>query len=187
MTESIRTQLPSLIREFGVDSILDVPCGDFSWMSQVDLQGITYIGVDIVRPLIEELKIRHSSKNFSFLCLDATKDMLPNQDLILTRDLLFHLSYKDILHFLQNILKTDFKYFLSTSYENEHEFRNSDIFSGGFRLIDLFSRPFNFPTDYKYCIEEPSERRLPERKLFLWNKAQVESACLNLQEYLKNS
>src|SRR5579885_1138281 len=38
-TERVREELPKIVREFGVRSMLDIPCGDFHWMRQVDLSG----------------------------------------------------------------------------------------------------------------------------------------------------
>ena len=45
-TENIRRELPILLSEFNIRSMLDLPCGDFYWMSQIDLQDIKYIGGD---------------------------------------------------------------------------------------------------------------------------------------------
>lgn len=102
----------------------------------------------------------------------------------MTRDCLFHLSYQDILSTLNSFIQSGSKYFLSTSYDNEGEFRNKDIFSGGFRLIDLFGSPFEFPSSFKFQIPEPGEGRLPARKLYLWDREQVQVAHSNLERYL---
>ncbi len=37
-TASLRVTLPDLLRELGVRSVLDAPCGDFNWMQGVDLR-----------------------------------------------------------------------------------------------------------------------------------------------------
>ena len=34
--------------------MLDIPCGDFYWMKEVDLKDIEYIGADIVDELIKK-------------------------------------------------------------------------------------------------------------------------------------
>ena len=53
------------------------------------------MGVDIVSELIEKNKIKYSrKKNFDFKFLDLTKNKIPSADLIICRDLLFHLSLK---------------------------------------------------------------------------------------------
>jgi hypothetical protein len=43
--------LPALWRDLGVASILDIPCGDFAWMQQVDLSGFRYIPAPYVAVL----------------------------------------------------------------------------------------------------------------------------------------
>ena len=47
-TQEIRRQLPILLNDFGIKVILDVPCGDFSWMRLMDSHIQKYIGGDIV-------------------------------------------------------------------------------------------------------------------------------------------
>src|SRR4051794_4328474 len=43
-TRAVRAELPGALRELGTRVLLDVPCGDFTWMAYVDLSGIEYIG-----------------------------------------------------------------------------------------------------------------------------------------------
>jgi hypothetical protein len=96
LTESIRELLPVILKKFSISSMLDVPCGDFNWMKLVDLQGISYIGGEIVKPLVSELDMKFSSDGIAFIQMDITKDDFPKSDLVLNRDCLFHLSYQDI-------------------------------------------------------------------------------------------
>jgi hypothetical protein len=39
-TERLRAELPALLRDLGVRSLLDIPCGDWVWMQHVDLSTI---------------------------------------------------------------------------------------------------------------------------------------------------
>jgi SAM-dependent methyltransferase len=96
------------IRQHGVKRVLDIGCGDFRVGNQlVTLHpDISYIGADIVKPLI-----RHNSEVFSglrnvkFLCLDASKDQFPDADLVLIRQVLQHLSNKNIAAILAKTRK----------------------------------------------------------------------------------
>ena len=45
---------PGLLRDYNITTVIDVPCGDFHWMSRVNLEGRKYIGGDIVKELIED-------------------------------------------------------------------------------------------------------------------------------------
>src|SRR4051812_23723440 len=51
-TARLVTELPGVLRDLRVTSLLDIPCGDFFWMKQVDLAGIQYTGADIVPELV---------------------------------------------------------------------------------------------------------------------------------------
>ena len=183
-TESIRSLLPELLKLFEIRSVLDAPCGDFNWMKTVDLKGIVYVGGDIVSPLISDLQRNYSLPSVSFIHLDITKDPFPKSDLVLNRDCLFHLSYSDILAVLENFLASRSRYFLSTSHDNKIDFVNSDIRSGDFRPIDLFADPFNFSRNALFEIPEPGDGAIPARKLYLWDREQVQVAHSNLEHYL---
>ena len=118
----------------------------------MDLNGISYLGGDIVEPLIAHFNRSFTSKFISFMQFDFTTESFPKSDLVLNRDCLFHLSYRDIQLTLSNFLKLDSKYLLSTSNENRGKFINADIRSSSFRLIDLFDSPFRFPTNFHFEI-----------------------------------
>ena len=184
MTESIRYSLPLLIKKFSISSIFDAPCGDFNWMRLVDLREVSYVGGDIVEPMVSKCNIQFSTERIIFVHIDITKDLFPKSDLVLNRDCLFHFSYQDIYLTLSNFLESGSKYFLSTSHDNDQEFHNSNIRSGGFRKIDLFSTPFNFPTNFHFQISEPGEATLPPRSLYLWDRTQVKVAHSNLENFL---
>src|SRR5262245_66529053 len=52
-TSVLRETLPILLKELNCQCFLDAPCGDFNWMRQVGLDGIQYVGIDIVADLID--------------------------------------------------------------------------------------------------------------------------------------
>ncbi len=183
-TESTRTLLPVLFRKFEIMTIFDAPCGDFNWMKTINLQGINYLGADIVEPLVKDLQEKYSKPSISFVKMDLTLDQFPKSDLVLNRDCLFHLSYIDILAVLGNFITSNSRFLLTTSHDNDSKFKNSDIRSGDFRLIDLFALPFNFPREFLFAIPEPGDGIIPPRKLYLWNRAQVQIAHSSLERYL---
>ena len=184
MTESIRNSLPVLIKQFEIRSVFDAPYGDFNWMKMLDFQNLTYIGGDIVDEMIFDLQRNFENKSISFITFDITKTPFPKSDLVLNRDCLFHLSYQDILATFHNFLVSKSSYFLSTSHDNAGIFQNSNIHSGDFLLIDLFAIPFNFPKETHFEIPEPGEGSLPARKLYLWDREQVQVAHSNLERFL---
>ena len=101
-TRFIRAALPRILLDLGVQSIVDVPCGDFNWMRLLDLP-LDYFGADIVPELIEKNQRNYSRPGRAFGLLDVTKEPLPKADLVFSRDLLVHLSETDIRSALKNI------------------------------------------------------------------------------------
>jgi len=172
-TENLRKELPAIIKNLSVKTFLDAPCGDFNWMPLVlkECPDLKYIGGDIVKPLIEQNK-QYEANNISFINLDITQDSLPSADLIMCRDCLFHLSFEDIKLFLQNFLRSDIKYLLTTSHKQGD---NHNIDSGRYRQLDLFKDPLNFPNNYLYQIEDYIYPH-PERFMYVWSKEQIQQA-----------
>ena len=174
-TENLRAKLPDLIKRFGIESLCDAPCGDFSWIRDVILDlDIVYKGVDVVPDLITSLQ-NFANERITFECGDIRTHDFNKFDLMLIRDCLFHLSYKDIDLVLKNLSQQNYKYLLTTSYLPDSTFINVDIETGGFRHIDLLSAPFNFPNNYTTSIADWLE---PEsiRYLYMWEKNQVPTA-----------
>jgi len=144
-TEPLRSWLVSAIPKYNVRTFVDAPCGDFNWMrlvlEQVDVE---YFGFDIVDEVIDENNQKYSSNKIHFGVADIREDELPGCDFLMVRDCLFHLSFDDIDRFFRNIFPLDYRYLLTTTHIVESSFRNTDIRTGDFRLINLFSLPFNF-------------------------------------------
>jgi len=79
-------------------TIVDLGCGDFRVGSALlaALPEIRYVGCDIVADLIAQNNLRHGSERISFRCLDMVTDPLPPGDIFLVRQVLQHLSNRDI-------------------------------------------------------------------------------------------
>lgn len=137
-TESVRRELPPLLARLGVRTLLDAPCGDFNWMSAVDLGGVRYVGVDIVPGLVEQNRARYGP---GFICADITRDPLPRADLVLCRECLIHLPYRSARAALDNFRRSGAEYLLTTNYPGAV---NRDILTGQWRPLDLRAPPFNF-------------------------------------------
>lgn len=173
LTNNLRKELPMLFEQFKIRSVFDGPCGDFNWMKLVvNETDVDYTGADIVLPLIERNQSRYGSESVRFIKLDLTKDSLPTADLMICRDCLFHLSYDDCLLLLTNFTKSNFKYLLTTTYYNNNNFKNVNIITGHFRMIDLHAEPFYFPRETLYKIDDWIAPEKP-RKMCLWTKQQV--------------
>jgi hypothetical protein len=182
-TKDLRSNLPVLFNKFSIKSIFDAPCGDFNWMKMVIQENpIEYIGGDIVKPLINENKNKYEGISVKFIHIDLTDKQFPKVDLMLCRDCLFHLSYNDIMLVLENFLKSEIKYLLTSSHNNtQNIFINRDISTGDFRKIDLFKPPFQFPNEPLFKIKDWVHPE-PERELYLWDKSQINEALNNFKK-----
>lgn len=137
-TQNLRNELPKLFSEFSIKSILDIPCGDFNWMKEVDLTGIEYTGSDILEIFVEENTAKYPMHQF--LHLDLTEDPLPKKDLIIVRDCFIHFSYENIFKSLQNIKLSGSKYLLVSSnmdFEINRDVPDSDV-----RQLNMLIEPF---------------------------------------------
>lgn len=143
VTNRMRQELGTLIKRFGITSIADAPCGDLNWMKHVDIGTCRYIGIDIVKELIES-NIRNFGPTREFRYLNLIENIIEKVDLIICRDMLAHLTYEQIATALRNFKNSGSKYILVTT--NVRTQRNVDIEgAGGWRTLNLELTPFNFP------------------------------------------
>lgn len=178
-TERLRSDLAVLARDLGVRSILDAPCGDFHWLSQVNFGSIAYHGVDIVPEIIESNRRRYAGENRIFSAGDLRKIKLPKADLILCRDCLVHLSNLDAGKVLQNLWESGAEWILMTTFPELES--NRDLPSGmGWRPLNLQRDPFNLPPPRLFL---PEVERVDEggcKALGLWRRDQITGTLVHL-------
>jgi hypothetical protein len=152
-TNAVRAQLPPLLEQLRVRSMLDAPCGDFNWMRHTELDLDRHIGGDIVPEMIARNQQAYGGHGREFRVLDITKDRIPTVDLILCRDCLIHLSLKYMADALANFRVSRSKWLLTTTYTTT--LTNEDIRTGDCRFINLQIAPFNLPAPLTLIVEEP--------------------------------
>jgi hypothetical protein len=171
-TETLRREIPLLLKDLGAKSLLDIPCGDFGWLSLTEL-GVSYVGADIVEALVEQNTRRYGSQNRRFERLDLTSDPLPAADAVLCRDCLVHLSYANIQRALDNVKRSGATYLLTTSFPQMQS--NRDIQDGDWRPLNFQRTPFHFPdpirTILENCVEAGGAYR--DKSLCLWRIADL--------------
>jgi hypothetical protein len=169
VTKFLRIGLEQLIASLEIKTILDIPCGDFNWMKAVNLDGVNYLGGDIVGSLIESNEGSNARANVSFKELDLLSDSLPAVDLIFCRDCLVHLSYNDIYKALLNIKRSKSKYLLATSFVNAKI--NKDILTGEWRKLNLELQPFKLGKPLKTIDENYTTKgeKYSDKMMCLWS------------------
>ena len=131
-----------LIKNYKINSILDMPCGDFLWIKNIIQNNkVDYLGVDIVDELIDNNKKLYQNENINFEISDIVDFKTSKKfDLVLIRDLFIHIKNIDITKILYNLKLMNIKYVALNSYMNE---KNIDVIIGQHRKINLLIEPFN--------------------------------------------
>ena len=140
ITREYRTYLEDFIRTHAIKSVVDAGCGDWTFSSAIDWNGASYLGVDIASDVVATVRAKHEKANIKFQVGDITGD-LPAADLLISKDVLQHLSNELVHNFIENNLrKGKYKWVILT---NDRGNKNSDVESGGYRAIDLAAPPFD--------------------------------------------
>lgn len=148
ITREYRAYLEDFIKTHHIKSVVDAGCGDWTFSSAIDWNGASYLGVDIASDVIAAVRAKHEKANITFQVGDITDD-LPAADLLISKDVLQHLSNELVHNFIENNLrKGKYRWVILT---NDRGNKNSDVESGGYRAIDLSAPPF----DVKGLVDLP--------------------------------
>jgi SAM-dependent methyltransferase len=140
ITREYRAYVEDFIKKHSVKSVVDAGCGDWSFSSAIDWGNASYLGVDIASDVIAAVRNRHETDKIKFQVGDIT-DELPAAELLISKDVLQHLSNELVHKFIRNNLRKDkYKWVILT---NDRGSENRDIGSGGYRAIDLAAPPFD--------------------------------------------
>lgn len=178
-TKNVILNLKKIIKKYKVKSIVDAPCGDFYWVKKVIQKlKIRYLGLDIVDEIIEQNTKQYTNKRTKFSNLDIIKNKIPDCDLIICRDFIFHLSNRDIMKFFKNLNRCKFKYILISNHSykkhSKIKFRNKNINTGDFRKINIFEKPFNFSKNYLFYINDYCDKK--EKYLIFFSQKDIKKA-----------
>lgn len=165
-TQEIIYQLPILLKKFQIQTMLDIPCGDFNWMSKINFGEMKYVGADLV-----EKVVCNNQQNFAdldFILLDLINDKIGKYDLIFCRDCFVHFSFEDIFSSLENIKNSGSTYLLTTTFPKQEI--NKPIKTGGWRPLNFNLSPFNFPEPIYLINEKCTEMNgeFADKSLGLW-------------------
>jgi predicted RNA methylase len=133
---------------------VDLGCGDFAIGRRLLPLASGYVGVDVVRPLIEHNQARFGSDTTSFVHLDIAVDELPAGDVCFVRQVFQHLSNDQIRSVLVKLER--YSWVVITEHyptDNPSIIRNKDKVHGGdVRVLDnsgvwLCDPPFSLPRE----------------------------------------
>lgn len=147
-TVALRAVLTKIVRERGVTTLVDAPCGACKW-TRVWLEELTragvrlkYVGVDISATAIDRARANLAGLEHDVeLRMGDIAAPLDACDLLLCRDALQHLSLQDATGALQNIFATPAKTVLLGGYLTGGPNRN--IVTGEYYSINYTRPPFS--------------------------------------------
>jgi hypothetical protein len=152
-TTGLVADLPEFWRRHGISSLLDAPCGDWTWMQHVDLTGVIYVGWDCDEELIrrnrERFERRGDGRMAWFFCRNIlTIHKLPIMDAVFCRDFLAHLPTEHIVDVLAKFQASRCTYLMASNYpgvSNEFEYHPENFAWLGYceRPHDLEAAPFH--------------------------------------------
>lgn len=144
--------IEKFIYENNIKNIIDIGCGDLTWISKTKFfndEKINYIGMDISEYIININKLKYSNKKFEVNNVIEKFDY--QCELIILRDVIFHLLNTDIITIFSNI-KNKFNYICITNCRTDV---NLDIFDKWhFSQKNIHIEPFNICNNYLHKIEE---------------------------------
>lgn len=129
------------------NSIVDLGCGDLTWISKTlffNDSSIKYTGIDVAESIIASHLKTYPEKIFLYKDITTYKDF-DDADIIILRDVIFNLKNEEILSIFNNI-KHKFKFLLITSCRNNINSDNFDKWRFAEKNIhvDPFNKSFHF-------------------------------------------
>ena len=139
ITREYRAYVEDFMKKHAVTSVVDAGCGDWSFSRAMDWGDASYLGVDVASDIVEADRKKYESDKVRFQVGDITEE-LPAADLLISKDVLQHLSNGLVQKFIENNLrKGKYKWAILT---NDRGRGNPDIQPGGYRAIDLAGPEF---------------------------------------------
>lgn len=158
-TQRLIDQLPAFLDRHRITSMLDIGCGDWTWMQLVDFGPMIYTGWDVDIQQIARNRRKFGGRNLCRFEAEniLTVDKVPRYDVILCRDVLAHLPTEYIEAVLAKFKASGSRYLLASTYpgaDNSFEYHPEHFAWLGYceRPVDLQERPFTLPEID--CIEE---------------------------------
>jgi hypothetical protein len=168
-TTELRISLLSLFGDLEVKSIVDIGCGDWNWMQYVDLTDISYLGVDIVQPLIVNLQKKYTKPNINFQKMNVLVDPAETADLWLARDFCSLYTPKEIQQFFQKFLESQSKFLAVTSVETRTPYQ--EVLVGSWRPLNLLAAPLELPEPMAEYND--GEQWFKKKQLLVFNRQQI--------------
>jgi SAM-dependent methyltransferase len=157
-----------VVRQNPIRSILDLGCGDWNWFRKVEIVDVAYLGWDADAEMIRANREAFGNERVDFAVKDIASEEYPSVDLIICRDVLFHMEM-DLAQRVIAKARQRCRYFVATSFpqvpRNTGPSRYTDFDDWGFYPINLNIAPFHLAA---FAIEQRAEgMRIEEYERFV--------------------
>lgn len=137
--------LNNYLKENKIKRVLDIGCGDWQFSQFVNWGDAEYVGIDVVKSVIEKNKANFEKGNVTFINSQVHDLQDLNFDLVLNKDCFPHLSFEEILKIMEKIKHIPHKLF---TIDTHSEDKNKDTIIGSYRKLRLDIEPFNLKGTY---------------------------------------
>lgn len=120
-----------LIQSNQIFSIVEIGCGDFNVTNTIlsflnaNNYNFSYLGYDVVKPLIKRNKSLYLSSNVKFICRDSCNGKIAGGDLLIVRQVLQHLDNKSIKKIIEKF--NDYKFIIISEHQPSDRYGDSII------------------------------------------------------------
>jgi SAM-dependent methyltransferase len=140
--------------------MIDIGCGDWQFSKFLNLDGVRYLGFDVVPSIVEHNARTYGSKSIRFAVMPQRLEEIPGADLVIMKDVLQHLPNEVIVEFATVVFPKCKHCLLTNSYVKLDTPLNIDIRHGDFRCLDLSAPPFSFSGSYVLDFGSPLWERI---------------------------
>jgi hypothetical protein len=165
------TAIRAELERIGASSLtaIDLGCGDFSIGRELAPACGRYIGIDIVKPLIDHNRAKYGTDRIAFQYANIVEDELPAGDICFVRQVFQHLSNAQILAVLPKLASYR-RCFITEHQPSPARLRGANldkphgedirVYRGSGVFLEL--PPFNVPKEcYRIVLEVPGQ--MPEK------------------------
>ena len=160
------------LRNYRIETILDLGCGDWNWMKNAAFArekycNVKYTGWEANDKIISYLIKKFSDDRIKFEKKDLINDEYPKSDLIIVRDVLFHLDEDNVKKVISKSMQCG-RFLIATSFNlkrGRYDWRPyNGIDEWGFGLLNLCHSEFGIADHCIEVVEEKNAKHFEERR-----------------------
>ena len=107
-----------VIKDRDIKTVCDIGCGDWEFSQHIDYGGVSYVGVDCVKSVVEGVQKKYQKNNVRFEHHVVGEGYVPEgYDLVILKDVIQHWTDEDIIGIMDKIIKNNRYVFVTNGYK----------------------------------------------------------------------